>query len=34
MLKEGIDVYFPLIDDNGIDAVIRRPDGTFIEVQS
>lgn len=33
MLKEGIDVYMPLIDDNGIDAVIRRPDGTFIEVQ-
>ncbi len=33
MLKEGIDVYMPLIDDNGIDAVIRKPDGTFIEVQ-
>ena len=33
MLKEGIDVYMPLIDDNGIDAVVRKPDGTFIEVQ-
>ncbi len=33
MLKEGIDVYMPLIDDNGIDAVIRRPNGTFVEVQ-
>ena len=33
MLKEGIDVYMPLIDDNGIDAVVRRPDGTFVEVQ-
>lgn len=33
MLKEGIDVYMPLIDDNGIDAVIRKPNGTFIEVQ-
>ena len=33
MLKEGIDVYMPLIDDNGIDAVIRRPNGTFIDVQ-
>lgn len=33
MLKEGIDVYMPLIDDNGIDAVVRRDDGTFIEVQ-
>lgn len=33
MLKEGIDVYMPLIDDNGIDAVVRRDDGTFVEVQ-
>jgi len=33
MLKEGIDVYMPLVDDNGIDAVIRKPDGTFVEVQ-
>lgn len=33
MLKEGIDVYIPLVDDNGIDAVIRKEDGTFIEVQ-
>lgn len=33
MLKEGIDVYVPLVDDNAIDAVVRRPDGSFIEVQ-
>jgi hypothetical protein len=33
MLKEGLDVYIPLVDDFGIDAVIRKPDGTFIEVQ-
>ena len=33
MLKEGMDVYMPLIDDNGIDAIIRRPNGTFVEVQ-
>ena len=33
MLKEGIDAYMPLIDDNGIDAVVRRPNGTFVEVQ-
>lgn len=33
MLKEGIDVYVPLVDDMGIDAVVRRPDGSFIEVQ-
>jgi len=33
MLKEGLDVYVPLVDDFGIDAVIRKPDGQFIEVQ-
>jgi hypothetical protein len=33
MLKEGIDVYVPLVDDDAIDAVIRRPDGSFVTVQ-
>lgn len=33
MLKEGLDVYVPLVDDNGIDAVVRKPDGSFVEVQ-
>ena len=33
MLKEGIDVYVPLVDDDAIDAVIRRPDGSFVIVQ-
>jgi len=33
MLKQGLDVYVPLVDDNAIDAVVRRPDGSFIEVQ-
>jgi hypothetical protein len=33
MLKEGLDVYVPLVDDFGIDAVIRKADNTFIEVQ-
>lgn len=33
MLKEGLDVYIPLVDDFGIDAVIRKPDGRFIEIQ-
>lgn len=33
MLKEGIDVYVPLVDDDAIDAVIKKHDGTFIEVQ-
>lgn len=33
MLKEGIDCYVPLVDDDGIDVVIRKQDGSFIEVQ-
>jgi hypothetical protein len=33
MLKEGIDVYLPLVDDDAIDAVIRRSDGSFTTVQ-
>lgn len=33
MLKEGMDVYIPLVDDNAIDAVIRRRNGQFVEVQ-
>ena len=33
MLKEGIDVYVPMVDDDAIDAVIRKPDETFITVQ-
>ena len=31
--EEGLDVYVPLVDDNAIDAVVRRPDGSFLEVQ-
>ena len=33
MLKEGLDVYVPLVDDFGIDAIIRKRDDTFIELQ-
>jgi len=33
MLKEGLDVYLPLVDDDAIDAVIRRSDGSFTTVQ-
>jgi hypothetical protein len=33
MLKEGLDVYLPLVDDDAVDAVVRRPDGTFVTVQ-
>jgi hypothetical protein len=33
MLKEGLDCYIPLVDDDGIDVVIRRRDGSYIEAQ-
>ncbi|MCM3593455.1 hypothetical protein M4D58_22805 [Brevibacillus borstelensis] len=33
MLKEGLDVYVPLVDDNAVDAIIRKSDGTYIEIQ-
>jgi hypothetical protein len=33
MLREGLDVYLPLVDDHAIDAVVKRPDGRFVEVQ-
>jgi hypothetical protein len=33
MLKEGLDVFVPVVDDKGIDAVVRRADGTYVEVQ-
>jgi len=33
MLEQGLDVYIPLIDDFGIDAVVRKKDGTFVELQ-
>jgi len=33
MLKEGLDVFLPMVDDDAIDAVIKKSDGTFVEVQ-
>ncbi len=33
MLKEGLDVYLPMVDDDAIDAVIKKPDGAFVEIQ-
>ena len=33
MIKEGHDVYIPMVDDMDIDAVVRKPNGKFIEVQ-
>ena len=33
MLKEGLDIYVPLVGDFGIDAVIRKANNQFVEVQ-
>ena len=33
MMKEGLDVHVPLVDDMGIDAIVRQSNGNFIEVQ-
>ena len=33
MLKEGLDIYMPLVDDDAIDAVVKKPDGNFVELQ-
>lgn len=33
MLKEGLDVYIPMVDDDAIDVVVKRPDGKYVEIQ-
>lgn len=33
MLKEGLDVFLPMVDDDAIDVVIKKPNGSFVEVQ-
>jgi hypothetical protein len=33
MLKEGMDVYVPLVDDHAVDAIVRRNDGTIALIQ-
>ncbi|MDR0472490.1 MAG: hypothetical protein LBH43_02295 [Treponema sp.] len=33
MLKEGLDVFLPMIDDDAIDAVVKRPNGKYVEIQ-
>ena len=33
MLMEGLDCYLPLVDDHGVDCVIKKEGGTFIEIQ-
>jgi hypothetical protein len=33
MLKEGMDIYVPLVDDHAVDAIVRRHDGSIALVQ-
>jgi hypothetical protein len=33
MLKEDLDVYLPLVDDDSVDAIIKREDGTTALIQ-
>jgi hypothetical protein len=33
MLKEGMDVYIPLVDDHAVDAIVRRSDGSTALIQ-
>ena len=33
MLMEGLDCYVPLVDDHGVDCIVKKEDGSFIEVQ-
>jgi len=33
MLREGMDVYVPLVDDHAVDAIVRRPDGSTALIQ-
>ena len=33
MIRHGLDVYVPLVDDKGIDAVVRKHNGGYVEVQ-
>ena len=33
MLVDKYDVYTPLVDDHGVDCIIKKDDGTFLEIQ-
>jgi len=33
LLKQGFDVYMTLVDDQGIDCIIRRNENCYIDVQ-
>lgn len=33
MLRSGLDIYLPMVDDKGIDCLVRKNDGTIAEIQ-
>ena len=33
LLQDGFDVFLPLVDDDGIDAILRGPDGRKLDIQ-
>ncbi len=33
MIKEGLDIYVPFVDDDAIDLIIKKTNGIFIEIQ-
>ena len=33
MLMDGLDVYVPLVDDHGVDCIVKNKKGKFIEIQ-
>jgi hypothetical protein len=33
LMLHGFEVYKPLVDDRGIDFIIRKPEGVFLEIQ-
>ena len=33
LLKRGYDTYLPLVDDKGVDCIIRNSDGTHLDIQ-
>ena len=32
MLTEGHDVYLPMVDDHRVDCIVKKKDGTFVEI--
>ena len=33
MLMDGLDVYVPLVDDHGVDCIVKNKKGKFVEIQ-